>query len=94
MPSDRSFNRTDDDLFVTYLVTFFAVWTIYVLLIYPRARRGVAPYDVYCFFLSHSPSIVPFTAFSSSSLIAKVFAVSPALAEPKLCEAKHRIFHG
>jgi hypothetical protein len=48
MPSDRSFNRTDDSLFLAYLFIFFAAWTMfiaawtmYVLLVYPHVRvRG------------------------------------------------------
>jgi hypothetical protein len=38
MPSDRSFNRADDSLFLAYLFAFFAAWTIYVLLVYPHVR--------------------------------------------------------
>jgi hypothetical protein len=38
MPSDRSFNRTGDGLFLAYLSPFFAAWTIYVLLVYAHVR--------------------------------------------------------
>jgi hypothetical protein len=38
MPSDRSFNRTGDSLFLAYLFAFFAARTIHVLLIYPHVR--------------------------------------------------------
>jgi uncharacterized protein len=38
MPSHRPFDRSDDALFLAYLVAFFAAWTIYVLIFYPHVR--------------------------------------------------------